>query len=347
MKGFLVLALLFQLVASSLHSNFDSYPEVWRKIIINKLAGYHKPFDPVPRLVTYVQTFEDKQGKHVSLLPLLWHDVKVTHVILASVHLHDRPGEIRLNDHSFDWDEYSRTWQEVKALQNHGVKVMAMLGGAAAGTFKHLNGSEEEFYSYYHPLKKLLIEHQLDGLDLNIEESVPLAVPIRLLNALHRDMGPHFILTMSPIASALLSPANTDQNLSGFSYFDLDAFATIPGSETKLISWYNAQFYGNFPRGPPLYEQVMEAGWPAERIVMGVLDSPDDGPPNGFLLMRDLRMRIAALKRKWRDFGGVAGWEYFDGGTGDGVVDKPWDWLLGVGYELFGRDDDHSKKDEL
>lgn len=170
---------------------------------------------------------------------------------------------------------------------------------------------------------------------------------MRLLNALHRDMGAHFILTMSPIASALLSPANTEQNLSGFSYFDLDAFATIPGSETKLVSWYNTQFYGLFPRGPPLYEDVIDAGWDPERIVMGVPDSPEGVPPNAFLGMEDLKRRIKEYKATWENFGGIAGWEYFDAGTGDGMIDRPWDWLVDVAKELFSPENDHSRKDEL
>jgi hypothetical protein len=144
MKSYWILVLLLQIVASWQHSNFDLYPQIIRHVIKSQLGGYHKPEHPTPRLVTYVQTFETKEGKHVSLLPLLWHETKVTHVILASVHLYDTPGVIRLNDHPFDSVEYDRTWQEVKALQNHGVKVMAMLGGAAGGTYKHFNRSEEE-----------------------------------------------------------------------------------------------------------------------------------------------------------------------------------------------------------
>lgn len=144
MKFSLVLLLLVQLVASSLHDGFDLYPQIIRRVIKGQLGGYFKPEHPVPRLVQYVQTFATKAGKHVQLLPLLWHETKVTHVILASVHLHEQPGVIRLNDHAFDDDRYDRTWQEVQALKNHGVKVMAMLGGAAGGTYKHFNGSEEE-----------------------------------------------------------------------------------------------------------------------------------------------------------------------------------------------------------
>jgi hypothetical protein len=35
-------------------------------------------------------------------------------------------------------------WEEVKILQENGIKVMALLGGAAAGTYLRLNGTDNE-----------------------------------------------------------------------------------------------------------------------------------------------------------------------------------------------------------
>jgi hypothetical protein len=190
-------------------------------------------------------------------------------------------------------------------------------------------------------------------LDIDIEESVSLSVPLRLLNALYRDLGPSFLLTMSPIASALLtsstssfssSPEDTETNLSGFSYFTLDALATVPGSDTKLIKWFNAMFYGHFPKGPPHYEDVIEAGWEPERVVMGVLDCADDGQPNAFLDIERLREVVGMLKDKYEEmggFGGIAGWEYYNAGMSDGDGDtgvkvENWEWVRRVGQVLFG-----------
>jgi hypothetical protein len=97
-----------------------------------------------PRLVIYVQTFKTPDGKPLSLLPLLENETKVTHVILASMHLHKDPGIIKLNDYSFDSPHYDSIWHDVEILQNHGVKVMGLLGGAAKGTYTNLNGTEKE-----------------------------------------------------------------------------------------------------------------------------------------------------------------------------------------------------------
>ena len=105
----------------------------------------------VPRLVMYVQTFTTKDNKPLSLLPLLEQHTRVTHIILASVHLHETPGEIRLNDDPFDARKFEEAWKEVKILQDAGIKVSILLGGAAAGTYKNLNGTDDEVRSRHSP----------------------------------------------------------------------------------------------------------------------------------------------------------------------------------------------------
>jgi hypothetical protein len=62
----------------------------------------------------YVQTFTTKDNKPLSLLPLLEKHTRVTHVILVAVHLHEMPGEIRLNDDPFDARKYEEVWKEVR-----------------------------------------------------------------------------------------------------------------------------------------------------------------------------------------------------------------------------------------
>lgn len=92
----------------------------------------------------YVQTFKTPDNQPLSLLPLLTHQTGVTHVILASIHLQKQPGMITLNDDPPEAPIYDKIWEEMKVLQQHSIKVMAMLGGAAPGTFARLNGTDEE-----------------------------------------------------------------------------------------------------------------------------------------------------------------------------------------------------------
>ena len=98
----------------------------------------------LPRLVMYVQTFKTPEQQPVSLLPLIEHGTRVTHIILASMHLHDQPGVIRLNDEPLESHIYDTLWEETRKLQQNGVKIMALLGGAAGGTYGRLSGTDDE-----------------------------------------------------------------------------------------------------------------------------------------------------------------------------------------------------------
>jgi hypothetical protein len=95
------------------------------------------------RLVVYVQTFK-QNNKPVSLLPLLDEKTGVTHVILASLHINDGPGNIVLNDAPLNSTYFGDLWDEVKTLQQNGIKVMGLLGGAAQGSYQRLSGSDDD-----------------------------------------------------------------------------------------------------------------------------------------------------------------------------------------------------------
>jgi hypothetical protein len=95
-----------------------------------------------PRLVAYIQTFRSVDGGPLSLLPLLQENTGVTHVLLSAVHLNEQPGDINLNDHPPSDPMYDNLWSEAKQLQEGGIKVMMMLGGAARGTFQRLSGDD-------------------------------------------------------------------------------------------------------------------------------------------------------------------------------------------------------------
>ena len=97
-----------------------------------------------PRLIAYAQTFTTQDHKLITLIPLITHKTKVTHVILGSLHLHETPGEIRLNDAPLNAIVHDALWEQVETLQENGVKVMALLGGAGGGSWKRLSGAEAD-----------------------------------------------------------------------------------------------------------------------------------------------------------------------------------------------------------
>ncbi|KAM3504356.1 hypothetical protein MY11210_008388 [Beauveria gryllotalpidicola] len=277
---------------------------------------------PLPRLITYYQTLHDGDGKSISILPLITQpDIAVTHVILAALHINEDPDALTLNDHAPDDPRHHTAWAELRVLQAAGIRVLALLGGAAQGTYARLDGSPDDplalarFERYYAPLRDLVRARGLDGLDLDVEEDMSLAGIVRLIDRLRADFGPEFLITLAPVAASLLDPT---ANLSGFDY---EALEVLRGRD---IAWYNAQFYwgwGDFST-TLMYDMMLRKGWAPDRLVVGLVTNPDNG--TGFVAWHSLQQTLAILRRRPQDFGGIMGWEYFNSLPGD--RDRPWEW---------------------
>ncbi|MFD8416224.1 hypothetical protein ACFV2Q_31500 [Streptomyces sp. NPDC059650] len=82
----------------------------------------------------------------------------------AAFHLND-PAQfpiLTLKDDAPSAAKYAPMWRDVAALQAKGVKVTALLGGAASGTYTRLDA---DFDMYYSPIRDALRTHELDGVD--------------------------------------------------------------------------------------------------------------------------------------------------------------------------------------
>jgi hypothetical protein len=205
-------------------------------------------------------------------------------------------------------------------MQSTGIKVIGMLGGAAPGTYTCLTPAL--FNTYYPVLKGYIkryvfkmvksyqsIQHRcryhIDGLDLDVEQDTPLADIIHLIKQLKKDFGEHFIITLAPVASALVE----EGNLSGFDYITLEKEI---GHE---IAWYNAQFYSGFGFFFPddMYLDIVNfgRGLDPSRLVATTLTNPDDG--SGFIDIDQVVSSVTDLAKKHNfNFGGVAGWELWN-----------------------------------
>jgi len=266
------------------------------------------------RIATYYQTHNLKDGTYVSLLPLL--NSAITHVNIAAIHINKTPGDITLNDDPPSSDIYAGFWKEVAALQSSGIKVLGMLGGAAQGSFKRLDGDAEQFESYYVPLREMVRSFRLDGLDLDVEEVMSLDGIVRLIDRLKLDFGDGFLITLAPVQTALAGKGN----LSGFDY------GLLENTRGSKIGWYNAQFYcGWGDMGTTHdYEKIMKAGWPPEKVVAGVLTNPANCE-RGYVEITTEMSVISSLIRAYPKFGGVVGWEYFN--SMPGGEQSPWEWV--------------------
>lgn len=111
-----------------------------------------------------------------------------------------------------------------------------MLGGAAKGAFaKETLDSDDDavFERYYGAVRDMVRERQLDGLDLDVEEPFSLGGVVKLIDRLRADFGKDFVITLAPVAPALL---DARRNLSGFDY---EALEVMRGRD---IAFYNCQF---------------------------------------------------------------------------------------------------------
>ncbi|KAI9761378.1 MAG: hypothetical protein M4579_001028 [Chaenotheca gracillima] len=266
-----------------------------------------------PRIVCYHQThFHDDE--YVSVLPLITEETGVTHVIVAAIHLNDGPGNITLNNDPPNSPRFEQLWDEVLVLQDVGVKVLGMLGGAAKGSFARLDQSDAEFEAYYVPLRDMIRTHQLQGLDLDVEEKMSLRGIMRLIDRLKVDFGEDFIVTLAPVATAL----QRGKHISGFDY---EALEVMRGGK---IAWYNTQFYcgwGTMALTMP-YDLIVAAGWLPEKVVAGVSTSPENA--DGYVPLEILTPVLRILRHRYPTFGGVMGWEYFR--SLPGGVERPWEW---------------------
>ena len=254
------------------------------------------------------------------MLPLVTNNCGVSHVILAAIHLNAQPGDITLNDDSPDDPRYMPLWAEVRVLQAMDVKVMGMLGGAAAGSFLRLDGSDADFERYYIPLRDMIRLHGLNGLDLDVEEEMSLAGIIRLIDRLKLDFGAEFIITLAPVATALVEGL---PHLSGFNYKALEA------QRGSKISWYNTQFYNGWGllQDTSIYDRIIAEGWNPEKVVAGMLTNPSNGS-QGYIPTEAVSVVLAILLQKYPSFGGVFGWEYFNALPGG--MERPWEWACSM-----------------
>ena len=282
----------------------------------------------LPRIVCYYQTQHNKETP-VSLRPLVDEQTGVTHLVVAAFHLNTDPTDITLNSDPLGSARLDSLWEEMAHLQNSGVKVLAMLGGAAPGTFARLDGSGDTFISFYRPLMAFLKERHFDGIDLDVEEEMSLDGIIRLIDQLRLDFGQDFLITLAPVATAL----QDSHHLSGFDYELLEL------RRGHYIDWYNAQFYCGWcgPSQALAYGAIVNRGWPSHRFVLGLSTNPDTA---GYVSMDQFEStltQIASEKSASAGFGGIMGWEYFNalpGGT-----ESPWQWfkqVSGLVRKYFG-----------
>lgn len=273
--------------------------------------GHDDSTSIVPRIIYQAHC---RDGNFEGLLRLLGSGV--THVNIATINLNSS-GRITLNDAAFDDPKNQRLWDEVDTLQQSGIKVVGMLGGARQGFFTALDGDAEGFEAHYARLNNMLFLTELDGLDFHVEEAMSMAGMIRLIDRLRTDFGRQFLITLTPVAPALLG----EQNLSGFDYQALEKAFGVH------IDWYNTKFYhgSNYVGTRDDYNRIIHRGWPARKIVVGLV--PISDIRSGWTPEKWLRFTLSTLMKFFPDIGGILGWDVFDPTMHNELPGQPWKWV--------------------
>lgn len=270
----------------------------------------------LPRLIIYYQTIHDSNGNPISILPLIDEQgIALTHLIVCSLHI-NQGSEMTLNDKPPSDASFQTLWNETKVLQDAGVRVMGMIGGAAKGSWDTdtLDGDDATFEQYYGQLHDVITTYSLQGMDLDVEQSMSQSGITRLVNRLKTDFGGDFMVTLAPVGTDM----SQGYGLSGFSYAQLEADA---GAN---IAFYNVQYYNGWGdlSTPADYEAGVNAGFSADRLVAGQVTAPSNG--GGYVDFPTLGDTISTLRTEYGQIGGVMGWEYFNGEPGG--TSAPWEW---------------------
>lgn len=234
------------------------------------------------RVVVYYQTF-------TSLAPIMDKDV-VTHLHLAAVHFgttEDGGSYIHLNDLPPSSPAFTQMWNEIAECKNRGIRIVLMVGGAGGG-FAELFRNYETCFSL---LVNVIVDHQLDGVDLDIEESVDIKNVKRLITDLRHNAPPGFIISMAPL---LASMQQDRPGMGGFIYKDL-----FTSAEGRYIDYFTVQAYDSYTCRD--YQQMIDNEYPTERLVMGMIYTQP---------FADGLIQIAEMVRMHGRIGGVAIWEY-------------------------------------
>jgi chitinase len=300
------------------------------------------------RVIVYYQKHyqdEDKGIGYISPLPLLTEGTGVDVVNVAAFHLNK--DVLNLNDHAPDNPMYTVMWDELHRMQQSGIAVVGMIGGAKNDTWPSFM---DDFELQYDRLHDLVTDYGLDGVDLDIELdeeqtgaglSIDIDTVIEVIDRLRADFGPDFIITASPVAAEFTGDPedpNDDPRPDGVYGVNFNTLYEERGSD---IDWFNLQFYCGWGVPTPDayqdtvdYQQAKGAAVPPQKLVIAAITAYENCTTGGWVPIPEFTAGLTALTATYPDFGGVAGWEYFN--SRPGGPERPWLWASTMRAALDG-----------
>lgn len=246
------------------------------------------------RIVVYLQN-----QTTLNLLPQCYSNL--TAVNLSSFHLgYTTQGTpyVHLNDNVPEDPMFDSLWVDMGKMQNSGVLLIAMLGGAGGAYTTLFEGTN---YATLYPLfVKMLKKYKFDGVDLDVEETVSQTNIQKLIADLRSDFPQNFYISSAPVAKAL--------------WTGNDPFSGIDWLPLKdQIDWFNVQFYSGYGSLATLdnYNSIIAKGYSPNQILGGALTNRGDG--GGYVDIATVVQTLKTLNAKYNgQLGGTMGWEFFN-----------------------------------
>ena len=232
------------------------------------------------KIIYYYQTFTG--------LSKLKNKFYTTNLVISSIHFGD--GKVYLNDNEPDDPKFKELWSETEGLVEH-IHMSCMVGGAG-GAFKELFSNFELYYDKFRYF--LTSKPWIQGVNIDIEETVNLDDIKKFINRLRDDFGINFTISMAPVSSSL---EEDNSGMGGFVYKEL-----FNSKEGKEINWFNCQCYESFSL--ETYKKIIDNGYPENKVVMGMMSGQFND--DSFVKI------VHDIKDAYPNMAGFYDWEYHD-----------------------------------
>lgn len=213
----------------------------------------------------------------------------------------------------------------VSYAHSRGVSMMVSCGGATVSWTPELNG-----YAIGKSAMEWAINHQLDGVDFDLENFAPGQIPLQLIadltqgayDAWPANQGAGPLITHAPQTPYFgqIGDSSSWAGVSGgYTAIATGAAKSSEGQAVNTyISWYNVQFYNqgsNYYDDPSSFGPLMaQWGVPANQIVVGKpirLQDAGSGWVNPSVASApSFIAQLNALEAKGVAYGGIMGWQY-------------------------------------
>ena len=245
------------------------------------------------RLVLYYESSEPPP------LSLLQSPYKV--LILSFLHPH-QDLTLFLNDTPLD-QVPPAFWDNVGKLRAGGMQVLFSIGGYRVGDWVNISRNVQAAAEALVPLLATETTQAVDGFDFDWEDWTRIPLPYDATDVITELAN---FIRMGAFQNVLKSPVLTASPVSGHvdgSPVRRDFPDYLKIMNSVEIDWLNVQFYaGGSPLTASLFKRVVQAGYPAKKIVVGV-EAPSDGKfPCGLI------KTLPLIQADYPDMGGMFVW---------------------------------------